>query len=210
MQVACTARSVAWLDGGCSPSESRRVRGSRIVGSRRSVLALGALALWLSACRSAKTTAPATSTSAGLAQAPSRSSVLAHPTDASSSSSATSLGSSLDRGAFHEITAPCVLHAGESHTHRREILKPKGRPGGVVESASCSFNAECVWAPGKTSPGDGNVGVECGKRRCTCIGTLLSTPEIRKIFRFESDVPCSTAEQAQHLLVEHCTTGMKI
>jgi hypothetical protein len=109
-----------------------------------------------------------------------------------------------------EITAPCVLHAGGSRRHHREVLKPKGKVGTVVESARCSFNAECIWIQGKASPGDGNVELDCVERRCTCRRRLLSGSAVGSTFAFESDLPCATADQAERLLIERCMTGMKI
>ena len=54
-----------------------------------------------------------------------------------------------DAGPGAEITAPCVLHAGDSDRHRREALGPKGKPGAVTSKADCSFNAERIGSKGR-------------------------------------------------------------
>jgi hypothetical protein len=115
-----------------------------------------------------------------------------------------------DGGPAADITAPCVLHAGDSRRHRREVLKPTGKVGSVVESARCSFNAECIWIQGAASPGDGNVELDCVERRCTCRRTLLSASMTTSTIAFQSEVPCGTADQAERLLIERCMTGLKI
>jgi hypothetical protein len=155
-----------------------------LVGARRSILACSLLAVSLSACP------------AGNRADPPRPALPSQPR--------------ADRGLAGAITAPCVLHAGDSHHNRREIRNANGEPGGVVESASCSFNAECVEEVGKVSAGDGDVGIDCTDRRCTCRQTILSSPTTPTTFTFESDAPCSTTEEARRLLVENCMKGMKV
>ena len=130
--------------------------------------------------------------------------------DGASRATGSSADSYTDSSLGREITAPCVLHAGDSHKHRREVLGPKGKSGVVTSKADCSFNAECVWEQGKASQGDGNVSVECVERRCTCTRTLLSRSAPGTVFTFELETPCATTDEAQRLLQERCMKGMKI
>jgi hypothetical protein len=130
--------------------------------------------------------------------------------DAASRASSASSAHRTDGRSGTEITAPCVLHAGDSHRHRREVLGPKGKPGMVTSKAECSFNAECVWEQGKASQGDGNVGVDCVERRCTCTRTLLSRSAPATVFTFDLETACSTTDEAQRLLQERCMKGMKV
>lgn len=204
------AESVVRLDGRGRQREGLRVSGQMLAGAPRWILGYGVLALSLSACPSANRADPAQSPTPEPSQISSRSAAHAHSSDARPRDSAVGAQPKVDVGEGVEISAPCVLHAGDSHRHRREILKPGGKPGGSVESASCSFSAECVWAPDRESAGDGNVGVECIDRRCTCRRMVLSNPATPATSTFVSDVPCSTTEEAQRLLVEHCMKGMKV
>lgn len=176
----------------------------------RSILVSGVVALLLSACPASKRTDRKELPKLEPMPSASRSAVPAGSSDASPQRPAAPSRADADNGPASEITAPCVLHAGDSRHHHREILKPKGKPGGVVELAECSFSAECIWVQGKASPGDGNVGVECSGRQCTCRQTILARPATPIIFTFAIDTPCSTTEEAQRLLVEHCMKGMKV
>jgi hypothetical protein len=130
--------------------------------------------------------------------------------DAASRATSASSAHRTDGRPGAEITAPCVLHAGDSHRHRREVLGTRGKPGAVTSKADCSFNAECVWEQGKASQGDGNAEVDCVERRCTCTRTLLSGSAPATVFTFDLKTPCSTADEAQRLLQERCMKGMKV
>jgi hypothetical protein len=108
------------------------------------------------------------------------------------------------------ITAPCILHAGDSHSHRREVLGPGGKVGQTTSKADCSFNAECVREQGKSSPGDGDVSVDCVDRRCTCTRRPLSRSVPPTVFTFELETPCSSTDVAQQVLQERCMKGMRV
>jgi len=108
------------------------------------------------------------------------------------------------------ITSPCVLHAGDSHTHRRERLMPWGAGGIVVATAECSFNAECVRQEGTPYSGDGFVGVECREQTCSCSFKSLTHSERAFGFSFQLAEPCSTTEMAEHLLKDRCMVGLAL
>ena len=197
----------AQLDLPCVASDSRPVRRSTTHGGRGSFLIWGAVLLALVACPARKAI-DLRAVQGGPPDAP-HAAVSPRSTDAQSAEVA-SAGSIPDGGSATDITAPCVLHAGDSRRHRREVLNPKGKVGSVVKSARCSFNAECIWVQGKASAGDGNVELDCIKRRCTCRRTLLSASVPASTIAFQSEVPCGTADQAERLLIERCMTGLKI
>ena len=193
---------------------SARLRG-RVAPLRWAVvkglsLALFAAGVIISGCRVPKGQEQGSSANRRSADGSAELVVAAHRMDAASRATSGSSAQHADDRAGTEITAPCVLHAGDSHRHRREVLGPKGKPGSVTLKADCSFNAECVWEQGKASQGDGNVDVECVERRCICTRTLLSRSAPATVFTFELEAPCSTTEEAQRLLQERCMKGMKV
>ena len=106
------------------------------------------------------------------------------------------------------ITSPCVLHAGDSYSRRRERLTPSGAGGMLEVEARCWFNAECVVQQGHPSPGDGLVGLECKNQSCTC--SFKSSNPVRRSssFSFRTATPCSTTEVAEDLLRTYCMIGM--
>jgi len=208
MASAPTTRLDAQLDLPCVGSDSRPVRWSTTRGGRGSFLVWGAVLLALVACPAGKAI-DRRAVQGGPLDA-SHAAVSPRSTDAQSAEVVPSAGSMADGGPAADITAPCVLHAGDSRRHRREVLKPKGKGGSVVESDRCSFNAECIWIQGVASPGDGNVELDCVARRCTCRRTLLSASMTASTIAFQSEVPCGTADQAERLLIERCMTGLKI
>ena len=209
MQVRATTGRDVHLDRHGRHGEPRPVFRSTIAYGRGAILTMAALAPLLSGCSKAATDRTM-SPSEGSYHDPSPS---AAPLDSPDTATPRMRGPSAlgpDGGPTADITAPCVLHAGDIHIHRREIMKPNGKPGEMTGTASCSLNAECVWVQGQPSPGDGDVEVECTDRRCTCRRTLLSSRARPSAFAFESDVPCSTTEQAERLLIEHCMKGLKV
>jgi len=173
-------------------------------------LAVFAAGLLVSGCRVPTHQEPGSSATRRNADGSTELVVAVPRADAASRATAGSSDQYTDAGLGAEITAPCVLHAGDSHRHRREVLGPKGKPGAVTSKADCSFNAECIWEQGKASKGDGNVEVECAERRCTCTRTLLSRSAPATVFTFDLDTPCSTTDEAQRLLQERCMKGMKV
>lgn len=108
------------------------------------------------------------------------------------------------------ILSPCVLHAGDSHSHRRERLGPSGAGGLMATSAECSFNAECVKQQGRRSPGDGSVELDCRDRDCSCSFTSGSSPRNSFKSTFRLATPCDTADMAEHLLRTRCLAGMTV
>ena len=173
-------------------------------------LALLVAGLLVSGCRGRKGQEQGSSAIARNADGSTELVVAVSRADAASRATVDSSDRHADAGPGAEITAPCVLHAGDSHRHRREVLGPKGKPGAVTSKADCSFNAECIWEQGKASKGDGNVEVACAERRCTCTRTLLSRSAAATVFTFDLDTPCSTTDEAQRLLQERCMKGMKV
>jgi hypothetical protein len=208
MASALTARQDAQLDLPYVRSDSPPVRRSSTAGGWGPIPIWGAVLLGLVACPSGKAIdrraiqgGPPDAHHAAVSQ---------HSTDAQSAEIVASVEATADSGVAADITAPCVLHAGDSRRHRREVLEPKGKVGSVVETARCSFNAECIWIQGRASPGDGNVELDCVERRCTCRRTPLSASARAPTIRFQLDVPCGTEDQAERLLIERCMAGLKI
>jgi hypothetical protein len=108
------------------------------------------------------------------------------------------------------ITSPCVLHAGDSHTHRRERLTPSGAGGIVAATAECSFDAECVRQEGTPSAGDGFVTVDCREQTCSCSFRSWTPSEKSFAFSFQLASPCSTMEMAEQLLKDRCMAGLAL
>jgi hypothetical protein len=130
--------------------------------------------------------------------------------DAGSSSTTVLSSPHSDVGPRSGISSPCVLHAGDVHTHRREALNSQGEVVSTSSKAECSFNAECVRRQGISSPGDGNVSLECVGKRCICSLKPLSRSARPTIFSFESDTPCSTGDMAERLILERCMAGLTV
>ncbi len=98
--------------------------------------------------------------------------------------------------------ASCVIHAGASESRATE---------GVLQTASCAYNAECFAQPGgRTEPTDGFVDLACEWDRCECTieSAVPGSTPVR--FRFQAPEPCGDADLAQRLLLEHCMTGMEL
>jgi hypothetical protein len=183
------------------------LRWAAVKGLSFAILAAGVL---IAGCRAPKSQDQEKSANGRSAEGSAELALAAPRADAASRATSGSSAQHTDDRPGAGITAPCVLHAGDSHRHRREVLGPKGKPGAVTSNADCSFNAECVWEQGKASQGDGNVSVECAERRCTCTRTLLTRSAPATVFTFELDAPCSTTDEAQRLLQERCMKGMKV
>ena len=108
------------------------------------------------------------------------------------------------------ITSPCVLHAGDSYTRRRERLTPSGAGGLLETEARCWFNAECGVQKGHPHRGDGLVGLECKNQSCTCSFKSSISAHKASSFSFRTATPCSTTEMAEELLKTYCMVGMTL
>jgi hypothetical protein len=98
--------------------------------------------------------------------------------------------------------ASCVIHAGAAEARGS---------GGLLQTASCSYNAECFAHPGgQTEPTDGFVDLACEWDRCECTieSAVPGSTPVR--FRFQASEPCGNADLAQQLLLEHCMVGMEL
>ncbi len=109
----------------------------------------------------------------------------------------------------HPIFNECVLHAGDVNVRRRQPLLPDGGLGPAVVISACAFNAECVRAKGKSSPGDGFVHMECSGRDCFCAYQSANTGNREVSVSFAIEEACDSAAKAESNFVQRCLSGMR-
>ena len=98
--------------------------------------------------------------------------------------------------------AHCVLHAGSMHASSTD---------GVLQSASCAYNAECFAHPGSaTEPTDGFVDLACEWDQCVCTVESAVPGSTPVRFGFRAPEPCAHADLAARLFGEHCMVGMEL
>jgi hypothetical protein len=122
-------------------------------------------------------------------------------------------GPQSERGPMPAASAPvlsnCVLHAGQSQTSQQKEKGPGGElgPNRLLE-ASCSFNAECVARQGENNAGDGFAYLSCTDGQCSC--RLEPQFPVATVVEWKFDSACTSADQAQQLLRDHCLKGADI
>lgn len=97
------------------------------------------------------------------------------------------------------ITTACVLHAGSAQGHSDSSGNKSG---------SCDYGAECSATPGKATPGDGDVGMKCEEKSCSCSwsssdGRMFDEP-------FTIAELCMDTDMAKRLFMEHCMKGLHL
>lgn len=96
----------------------------------------------------------------------------------------------------------CVLHSGDARGRR-------GRDG--VVTGRCSFDAECIAAPGGArDPADGFIRLRCENRACECTVERTGSGAEPAAFPFTAEEPCANAILARELFVEHCMVGSEL